>query len=195
MEWALLRKDQGHDSLIGPARNTLKQLAASPLFDARDGGFHRMAAAPDWGSIQYEKLLEVNVELIRELVFALKNGDDPALAHALRATARFVTTVLARPSAGFYLAQMADPTSPDGGGYWTTAVADSAKAPPVDKLTLAAPTRWRARRWSGRARFCEIPRSKPRVARRWISFSCAPSYPGGESITSSSRSPTGDVIW
>jgi uncharacterized protein YyaL (SSP411 family) len=139
MEWALLRKDQGLDSLIGPAKNTLKRLAASPLFDSRDGGFHRMAAAPDWGSIQYEKLLEVNVELIRELVFALKNGDDPALADALRATARFVTTVLARPSAGFYLGQIADPTSPDGGGYWQASAADPAKAPPIDKLTLAGP--------------------------------------------------------
>jgi uncharacterized protein YyaL (SSP411 family) len=139
MEWALLRKDQGRDSLIAPARNTLKNLAASPLYDPRDGGFHRMAAAPDWGSIQYEKLLEVNVELIRELVFALNDADDPALRDALRATARYVTTVLARPSGGFYLAQVADPASPDGGGYWKAAEADPAKAPPIDKLTLSGP--------------------------------------------------------
>jgi len=139
MEWAFLRKDQGRGSLIEPARNTLKKLAASPLYDPRDGGFHRMAAAPDWGSIQYEKLLEPNVELIREIVFALKEADDPALRDALRSTTRFVTTVLARPSGGFHLAQVADPSSPDGGGYWKAAEADPAKAPPIDKLTLAGP--------------------------------------------------------
>lgn len=139
MEWAFLREDDGRPALIDPARNTLKKLAASPLFDARDGGFHRMAAAPDWGAIQYEKMLEANVELIRELVFALKEADDPALSSALRATAHFVTTVLARPSQGFYLAQIADPTSPDGGGYWKAAAGDAAKAPPIDKLVLSGP--------------------------------------------------------
>ena len=139
MEWAFLRADQGRPGLIDPARNTLKKLAASPLFDPREGGFHRMAAAPDWGAIQYEKLLEGNVELIREFVFALREADDPALRDALRATARFVTTVLARPAGGFYLAQIADPTSPDGGGYWNAGASDPAKAPPVDKLTLAGP--------------------------------------------------------
>ncbi len=139
MEWAFLRKSQGRDGLIKPARNTLKKLAAGPLFDPRDGGFHRMAAAPDWGAIQYEKMLEANVELIREFVFALRESDDPALRDALLATARFVTTVLARPSGGFYLAQVADPTSLDGGAYWTAAKADPAQAPPIDKLTLAGP--------------------------------------------------------
>ena len=137
MEWAFLREDQGKAALVGPARNTLTKLAASPLFDKRDGGFHRMAAAPDWGGIQYEKMLEGNVGLIREMVFALREEDDPALRGALTATARFVTTVLARPSGGFYLAQIADPTSPDGGAYWTDAAASAAKAPPIDKLVLA----------------------------------------------------------
>ena len=139
MEWAFLREDQGRPSIVDAARNTLSKLAASPLHDERDGGFHRMAAAPDWGAIQYEKMLEGNVELIREFVFALREEDDPALRAALRSTARFVMTVLARPSEGFYLAQIADPTSVDGGGYWKAAAGDSAKAPPIDKLVLSAP--------------------------------------------------------
>ena len=139
MEWAFVSADQGRPALIDTARNTLNKFAASPLFDPRDGGFHRMAAAPDWGAIQYEKMLEANVDLIREFVFALREDDDPALHDALRATARFVTTVLARPSGGFYLAQVADPTSSDGGAYWRAATSDPAKAPPIDKLTLAGP--------------------------------------------------------
>jgi len=139
MEWAFLREDQGRPSIVDAARNTLSKLAAGPLYDARDGGFHRMAAAPDWGAIQYEKMLEGNAELIREFVFALREEDDPALRAALRSTARYVTTVLARPSEGFYLAQIADPASPDGGGYWRAAAGDTAKAPPIDKLVLSGP--------------------------------------------------------
>ncbi len=139
MEWAFLREDQGRPGIVVPARATLKKLAASPLYDARDGGFHRMAAAPDWGAIQYEKMLAGNVDLIREIVFALREEDDPALRTVLRATARFVTTVLARPSGGFYLAQAADPASPDGSGYWAAVERDPAKAPPIDKLVLSGP--------------------------------------------------------
>ena len=137
MEWAFLREDQNKPAIVGPARSTLIKLAASPLYDKRDGGFHRMAAAPEWGGIQYEKMLEGNVDLMREMVFALREEDDPALRAALTSTARFVTTVLARTSGGFYLAQIADPTSPDGGAYWTAADAVPGKAPPVDKLALA----------------------------------------------------------
>jgi uncharacterized protein YyaL (SSP411 family) len=136
MEWAFVREDQSHLGLVEPARATLSKMSASPLFDKKDGGFHRMAAAPEWGAIQYEKMLEGNTDLIRELVFAIREEDDPALRASLSATARFVTTVLARPGGGFFLAQTADPSSPDGGAYWT-AEAAAAKAPPIDKLVLA----------------------------------------------------------
>ncbi len=139
MEWAFLRKDQGRLALIDPARNTLQKLVVSPLFDAREGGFHRMAAAPEWGAIQYEKMLEGNVDLMREMVFALREDDEPAIRNALASTARFVVSVLARPGGGFYLAQFADEASLDGGGYWKTADADPAQAPPIDKLVLAGP--------------------------------------------------------
>jgi uncharacterized protein YyaL (SSP411 family) len=98
-----------------------------------------MAAAPEWGNIQYEKMLSANADLLRELVFALRDDEDAGLRSALQSTARFVTTVLARPDGGFYLAQSADPTSDDGGGYWKSADADAAKAPPIDKLVLAGP--------------------------------------------------------
>ncbi len=137
MEWAFLREDGGRPGLVDAARRTLTKMAASPLHDEKDGGFHRMAAAPDWGGIQYEKLLDGNADLMRDMVFALREEDDPALRAALADTARFVTTKLARPSGGFFLGQMADPTSLDGGGYWTSAERDAAKAPPVDKLVLA----------------------------------------------------------
>ena len=139
MEWAFLREDQGRLGLVDSARSTLKKMTASPLYDKREGGYHRMAAAPDWGAIQYEKMLSANVDLLRELVFALKEDDDAGLRSALQSTAHFVTSVLARPEGGFYLAQIADPSSDDGGGYWKSADQDPAKAPPIDKLVLAGP--------------------------------------------------------
>ena len=137
MEWAFLREDKQQPALVPIARNTLEKLATGPLYDSRDGGFHRMAAAPNWGAIQYEKMLEGNVDLLRDLTFALREQDDPKLREALQSTARFVTTVLARPGGGFYMAQSADPSSPDGGAYWKAAERDPAKAPQVYKLVLA----------------------------------------------------------
>jgi uncharacterized protein YyaL (SSP411 family) len=137
MEWAFVREDQQRLGLVSPARATLKKMAAGPLFDKKDGGFHRMAAAPDWGGIQYEKMLAGNVDLIRDLVYALREEDDPALRTTLASTAKFVTSVLARPGGGFFLGQIADPTSVDGGGYWTSDGHDAADAPPTDKLVLA----------------------------------------------------------
>jgi uncharacterized protein YyaL (SSP411 family) len=139
MEWGALREDRQQTALAELGRNTVIKLAASPLFDATDGGFHRMAAAPDWGGIQYEKMLEGNTELVRELVFALREEDAPALRETLASTARFMTTVLARQGGGFYFAQSADSDSPDGGGYWKTVPRDVSKAPQVDKLVLAGP--------------------------------------------------------
>lgn len=139
MEWAFLREDRQQPALIPIARNTLVKMTASPLYDAKEGGFHRMAAAPDWGAIQYEKMLQGNTDLIREMVFALRQGDDPAIRGALAATARYLTTVLARPGGGFYYAQAADSSTPDGGGYWKSAQRDASKAPQADKLVLAGP--------------------------------------------------------
>jgi uncharacterized protein YyaL (SSP411 family) len=67
MELAAERRDAGVGSLMAPARTTLVKWAASPLHDAVGGGFHRLAAAPNWGAIQYEKLLEVNAGIVRDL--------------------------------------------------------------------------------------------------------------------------------
>ncbi|HEX4825637.1 MAG TPA: DUF255 domain-containing protein [Candidatus Polarisedimenticolaceae bacterium] len=138
-EWAAVRSDRAQPALLAIGKNTLGKMIASPLYDGIDGGFHRMAAAPDWGSIQYEKMLSANTDLMREMTFALRTAEAPGLREALAGTARFVTTVLARPGGGFYHAQSADPTSLDGGAYWTTSPRDPAHAPQVDKLVLAGP--------------------------------------------------------
>jgi uncharacterized protein YyaL (SSP411 family) len=139
MELALARAARGQRGLVDTARTTLVKLAASPLHDGREGGFHRMAAAPEWKAIQYEKMLLGNAEVLRDLTFAVRASDDPALRATIADTARFLTSVLARPGGGFFNAQIADPKSPEGGGYWQTAARDAAAAPPIDRLVLAGP--------------------------------------------------------
>lgn len=139
VELALARAARQQPGLVEQARTTLVKMAASPLHDGRDGGFHRMAAAPEWGAIQYEKLLLGNAEVLRDLTFAVRASDDPALRATIADTARFLTSVLARPGGGFFNAQVADPKSADGGGYWREGARDAAQAPPIDRLVLAGP--------------------------------------------------------
>jgi hypothetical protein len=118
---------------------TLSKTMASPLHDRRDGGFHRIATAPPWGGIQYEKMLETNGQFLRELVFAERESPSAELRAAISGTAKFLTTVLARPGGGFYLAQAADPRSKDGGGFWNAGDGALPLAPPLDKLVLSGP--------------------------------------------------------
>ena len=137
-EYAELRAARQVPALRPHAETTLRSMVASPLFDASHGGLHRLAASPGWTDLQYEKLLDRNTALVRELLFGLRRRDDPALRAALDGTVGFLLEVLARPGGGFYLAQCADPQSADGGGWWRGETpADD--VPPVDRLVLAGP--------------------------------------------------------
>ena len=138
VEYARLRDARLVPALFEHADLTLDRLLASPLYDKREGGVHRLAASTDWGGIQYEKMLDRNAALVRDLVFALRGGASPARERALRETAGWIVRVLGRPGGGFALSQFADPSSPDGGRHWT-APAGEAPPPPVDTLVLSGP--------------------------------------------------------
>lgn len=139
-EYAAVRSARLKNELRRHSRVTLEKLVESPLYDSVEGGIHRLAAAPSWGSIQYEKRLKGNIGLVQQLLVELRQEDSPALRKALEQTANYMTTVLGRPEGGFYNAQAADPTSPDGGGYWTAETRDAERVPPVDRLVLAGPS-------------------------------------------------------
>ena len=139
IEYASLRRARQRPDLYEHALFTVGQIIDGPLYDRRGGGVHRMAARPMWKGIQYEKLLTVNTALVRDLTYALREQPGhPTLTRALEQTCAFVVRVLSRPEGGFYLAQAADGTSDDGGGYWR---GDSAEGepPPVDRLVLSGP--------------------------------------------------------
>ena len=136
-EYAGVREARGLPALRAHSRLTLEVLVSSPLFDRVEGGMHRLATAPDFGAIQYEKMLTGNAQLLRELVVSLRRADSSELRLALKQTASFVVGTLGRDGGGFYLAQAADPASDDGGGYWKRG--GKGDPPPVDRLVLSAP--------------------------------------------------------
>jgi uncharacterized protein YyaL (SSP411 family) len=136
-EYAAIRADHGDDALAEHAHETLAKLAASPLYDAREGGVHRAAALPGWEGIQYEKLAAQNAAFVRELDIALRRGPSEDLLRALRGTASYLGGVLANPKGGFHVAQPPDSASADGGAYWRAADGTPAQAPAKLKLVLA----------------------------------------------------------
>jgi uncharacterized protein YyaL (SSP411 family) len=123
-EYASIRDDRGFPDLAPIARRTLEQLVASPMWDDVEGGTRRLAAAPEWGEIQREKMLAGNAELLRDLVFALRREPSPGLRSAVEGIARFFMNRLARPA---------------GGGFRNAAFPDENGTLQVDPLVLSGP--------------------------------------------------------
>jgi uncharacterized protein YyaL (SSP411 family) len=139
IEYASLRRARQRPDLYDHSLFTVGQLIGGPLYDARDGGVHRMATRPLWDGIQYEKLLSVNTALVRDLTFGLREQPGhPLVSRSLEHTCAFIVRVLSRPERGFYLAQSADGTSEDGGGYWRSE-GENPQPPPIDPLVLSGP--------------------------------------------------------
>lgn len=138
-EYASLREARFAPALTDPVLDSLKKMLASPLWDRKDGGVHRLAGDPEWTGIEYEKLLRVNAILLRDLAFACRGRSDPDLRAKATATGGFITTTLGRPGGGFYLAQNADSRSTDGGAYWNAPPGSPLAPPPVDRLVLSGP--------------------------------------------------------
>lgn len=135
--YGALRAARGKTELLAHASFTLQRIVDSPLYDRREGGIHRLAREGDWSGIEYEKMLEPNAQLLRELVLAARQEETPAIREAIRGTAAFLRTVLAREQGGFSVGQWADPASEDGGGYWR---GENEQAPPVEPLVLSGST-------------------------------------------------------
>jgi uncharacterized protein YyaL (SSP411 family) len=138
VEFAQLRAARGEPDMSSLTRGYLPSLVGSPLHDTRHGGIHRVAGAPEWGNIEYEKLLDRNSLFLRELLIGMRESDDPALRSAAEGAARFIMETLATPEGWFQLGQTADFGSETGGGYWIDP-ARAGETPPVDPLVLSGP--------------------------------------------------------
>ena len=135
-EYAAVRAARQVPGLLGHAQLSLDRLLASPLYDRRDGGVHRMATLPGFGGVQYEKLLDRNAALLRDLTVAQRLWPTQARAAGIAGTAEFLTRTLARAGGGYFQSQIADPQSEDGGGYWR---GENAEPPAVQRLVLSGP--------------------------------------------------------
>ncbi len=136
--YATLLDGRGVSYLADHGRFTLEKLVASPLYDSKDGGLHRLAAGPSFTKIEYEKLLRINAAFVAELTDELRIQDSAVFRRALNETADFIVEFLGDPKGGFHLAQIADGSSVNGGGYWERPGTDS--PPPVDPLILSGPS-------------------------------------------------------
>jgi hypothetical protein len=137
-EYAAIRRARFLPAMTELTSNYLPALLAGPLHDKTHGGIHRMAAAPDWGGIQYEKLLDRNAAFLHQLTLAYLARPSALYRDAAAGTGRFILETLADPDGGFFLGQTADLKSEDGGGYWNDS-SESATPPEVDRLVLSAP--------------------------------------------------------
>jgi len=138
VEFAQLRAARGELDMSNLTRGYLPSLIGSPLHDTKHGGIHRIAGAPEWGNIEYEKLLDRNSLFLRELLIGMRESDDPALRSAAVGAARFIMETLATPEGWFQLGQTADFGSENGGGYWIDP-ARAGEMPSIDPLVLSGP--------------------------------------------------------
>ena len=137
-EYARIRRARYLPATAELTANYLPKLLAGPLHDQVHGGIHRMAAAPDWQGMQYEKLLDRNATFLRQTTLAYLDRPSELYRDAAFGAARFILESLADPEGGFYLGQTADFESEDGGGYWNNPE-QFTKEPEVDQLGLSAP--------------------------------------------------------
>ncbi|TFD82567.1 thioredoxin domain-containing protein [Cryobacterium fucosi] len=126
------------------ALRTLKRLGASPLRDPIEGGFFRYAVNRDWSEPHYERMLYDNAQLLDLYTQAWKLTGEPWARAVAEGIARFLTSVLALPGAGFASGQDSESTV-DGlrveGGYYTLDE-DARKRQPRPALDAKVLTGW-----------------------------------------------------
>lgn len=103
--------------LLHMARKTLESMARGEVFDQEWGGFFRYATHRDWSEPHYEKMLEDNAGLLRNLLALYRSSGDPAHATIAGRVVDYLEGKLrdkdagqtpARPGGFFYGSQDAD---------------------------------------------------------------------------------------
>jgi len=88
--------------LLHMARKTLEFMAAGAVFDHEWGGFFRYATQRDWSEPHYEKMLEDNAGLLRNLLALYRTSGDQAHAAAATSVIGYVSAKLRDPERGFF---------------------------------------------------------------------------------------------
>jgi uncharacterized protein YyaL (SSP411 family) len=88
--------------LLHMARKTLDFMAAGGVFDQEWGGFFRYATQRDWSEPHYEKMLEDNANLLRNLLALCRTTGDDAHADVASRTIGYLEARLRDPEHGFF---------------------------------------------------------------------------------------------
>jgi uncharacterized protein YyaL (SSP411 family) len=92
----------GDPDLLHMARKTLELMAAGGVFDQEWGGFFRYATQRDWSEPHYEKMLEDNAGLLRNLLALHRTSGDQAHAAPAAAVIEYLDARLRDPERGFF---------------------------------------------------------------------------------------------
>ena len=88
--------------LLHMARKTLELMARGGVFDREWGGFFRYATQRDWSEPHYEKMLEDNAGLLRNLLTLYRITGDEAHAAVASHVIEYLDTRLRDPQRGFF---------------------------------------------------------------------------------------------
>ncbi len=88
--------------LLDMARKTLDGMTVGDVFDREWGGFFRYATQRDWSEPHYEKMLEDNVNLLRNLLALYRTTGEDAHAHVASRVAGYMEAKLRDPQHGFF---------------------------------------------------------------------------------------------
>ncbi len=99
----------GDRDALHMARKTLDYMCRGGTYDQEWGGFYRYSTKRDWSVPHYEKMLEDNVLLLRDLLKLYRITEDPEHRRYIDFTVEYLDTWLSDPETGaFYGSQDAD---------------------------------------------------------------------------------------
>ncbi|HET9476123.1 MAG TPA: DUF255 domain-containing protein [Dehalococcoidia bacterium] len=92
----------GDPDMLHMARKTLEMMGAGGVFDQEWGGFFRYATHRDWSEPHYEKMLEDNANLLRNVLALYRGSGAQGHADIARRTIDYLEWKLRDPDAGYF---------------------------------------------------------------------------------------------
>ncbi|RMF83505.1 MAG: thioredoxin domain-containing protein, partial [Nitrospinota bacterium] len=170
VELALLAYDRDPQNrvLLHMVTKTLQSMARGGIFDQIGGGFHRYVTDAAWLVPHFEKLLNLNAELLRNYLHAYQATGEPLFKEVALSTFRYVQETLSRQGGGFYASQDADMHPQDDGRYYTWTGQELLDALPPEEAPLLL--RYFDIPPTGQDRYVLAARTQPRVIAQHLSL-------------------------
>ncbi len=101
-------KVSGNNYILKVVEKSLGAMAEGGMYDPVEGGFFRYSVTRDWSEPHYEKMLDVNVGLLRNYLNAYALLGERRYREVAEDVLRYLEKVLRDPRGGFYGSQDAD---------------------------------------------------------------------------------------